>query len=168
MKQSLTQLVMNDFFIIGTQDMKLTQLMKMIIEQSEYIYIYRRLLHIMEEPEIVKWAKENKKIEVENIKISYPKYDREDVIKSQDDKKIYIIDLNQDDNREKISEMMKISIRDITNRLDTKELEEYYNNKLYIDNPIYDQYDFIFTLDNEVLMDTFIHDFSFVINGKLK
>lgn len=39
MKQSLTQLVMNDFFIIGTQDMKLTQLMKMIIEQSEYIYI---------------------------------------------------------------------------------------------------------------------------------
>lgn len=40
MKQSLTQLVMNDFFIIGTQDMKLTQLMKMIIEQSEYIYIY--------------------------------------------------------------------------------------------------------------------------------
>lgn len=80
MKQSLTELEMKDYICVTQNDMKLTQLMDIVIEKADHLYVYRRLLHLMEEPVIVKWAKEN--IEIDYVKVSYLEDNREEIIKS--------------------------------------------------------------------------------------
>lgn len=168
MGNNFKQLEMKDFFVVREGDMQITQLIHKVIEEADYMYAYRSLRHILEETEIMSWIKENTQLELDEVKINYLSKDLNECIKPIDDKKIYILNLNTSNNREKVRSMFKMSIRDIKNTFNTTKLQHYYNSTLYIDNPLYDQFDFVFSLKDEALLRTSIHDFCFAVNRNLK
>ncbi|MGF7185410.1 hypothetical protein GGQ84_001497 [Desulfitispora alkaliphila] len=74
---------------------------------------------------------------------------------------VYFLNFNKE-NKQSFLKKFKIAIRDIKNQIGKKNTIKCLEKKIYIDDPLYDQYDFIFTIGDQAILFTDIHDFTFV------
>jgi len=131
------------------------------INLSNGVYVYRSLSHLLEQNDFIEWLKEEAGLMLFNeIFVESPNYNRFHKFIPKNNERVYFIEL-QEENKEKFLEHYKISIRDIKNSIPFKNFIKYSEKSLFIDDPLYDQYDFIFTIGDQILLWTDIHNFLF-------
>ena len=124
------------------------------INNADSVYVFRTHNHLMSENSIVLWCKENYISEYDKINIEFSEFNHINEIKSTDNSKIIKVDLNINNNRKVFKELFKISIRDFKNEL----ASELMSFEMLIDDPLYDQYDYLFEKDGKIISWTDIHE----------
>lgn len=151
------------FFQYHEEDLKvIEEIVIKAIHSSEGVYVYRHYSHLPEKGPLVKWIEKDS--EVRLYKGAEITFTEEDIIKpimAGRNEAVYYLSFNEE-NKARFLKDFKISIRSIKNRLKPNELASLLEKRLFIDDPLYDQYDFIFTQGDHVLLYTDIHDFSFI------
>jgi arginyl-tRNA synthetase len=127
---------------------------------SDEVYVFRAHNHLENKTELIEWCMFNCKNTVPKLKIFFKEYKRELEVMSSDKSDIYIIDLKANENRESFSSRFKIDYSSFRHNFSKKALE----NEMLVDNPEYDQYDFIFVKDNNIYMWTSMHELLIFIN----
>lgn len=132
------------------------------INSSEGVYVYRNYTHLLKENDFIKWLKnETGIIYYKEVSLEFTGYNRFENFVPANNESVYFLEFNED-NKESFLQHFKISIRDIKNRIGNENTIKCLEKRMYIDDPLYDQYDFIFTVGNKVILFTDIHDFTFV------
>lgn len=124
------------------------------INNADSVYVFRTHNHLMSDNSTVLWCKENLISEYDKINIEFSKFNRINEIKSTDNSKIVKVDLNINNNRNEFKKNLRISIRDFKNEL-ASELTSF---EMLIDDPLYDQYDYLFEKDGKIISWTDIHE----------
>lgn len=144
----------------------IVDIIKETLELSDSVYVFRAYEHLKEVNDFVSWVRENSSETLKAIefKIESIKYSKR--IEAKCDELIYRIDLDED-NRINFLNHMKLSIRDV------KYSSEYnfkmFESHLFVDNPLYDQYNMIFSVGEEIYLFVDAHPFIFLIDSeKLK
>lgn len=132
------------------------------INLSDGVYVYRKHAHLLEENDFIKWLKnEIGLIYYKEVSIEFIEDNIIENFVPRNNESVYYLEINKD-NKENFLEHFNISIRSAKNRMGKIKTNEYLEKGLYIDDPLYDQYDFIFTVGDQVILFTDIHDFTFV------
>lgn len=140
------------------------EMVKNAINISDEVYVFRAHTHILEESDFINWVFESSDSKVREIYINLTDFDNAINITSCIDKEgIYHLMLTNDI-KSKFSDKFKISSRDVN-----KSLSEAANldDDIFVDDPKYDQFDFIFSSCNKLLLLTSIHDFNFLVSSEV-
>jgi len=159
--EKLDKLEMEEFTNLNVDSKNLLEIFKIAISKANKVYVFRSHEHLKDETELISWIKLVSINAFKKIEILFKKEKHIEIIKAVGkNEKVHLLNLNEE-TRLKFAELFKISIKDVKSSLN--ELEICYENELFIDDPLYDQYDFIFTSDNKVVLLTSIHDFNFIV-----
>ena len=132
------------------------------INLSEGVFVYRRHPHLLEENDFIKWLKnETEIINYKGVCIEFTEHSRMENFEAKNNEWVYFLKLTED-NKANFLSRFRISIRAIKNRIGKSNTIKYLEKSMYIDDPLYDQYDFIFTVGDRVILFTDIHDFTFL------
>ncbi len=132
------------------------------IYSSEGVYIYRRYAHLLEENDFIKWLKnETGIIYHKEVSLEFTENNIFENFLPKNNESVYFLKFNKV-NKEYFLKHFRISITAIKNRIGKKNTIKYLEKRIYVDDPLYDQYDFIFTVGNQVILFTDVHDFTFV------
>ncbi|MBS4539483.1 hypothetical protein GOQ27_13490 [Clostridium sp. D2Q-11] len=159
----IKELYITDFSVWQDYDINnTTEIVIDAINSAEGVYVYRSHAHLLEENDFIKWLKNEK--ELMYYKEVSLKFREDNMIENfvlRNKEPVYFLEFNKD-NKENFLKQFKISIRDIKNRISKENTIKYLEKRIYIDDPLYDQYDFIFTVGNQAILFTDIHVFTFV------
>ncbi len=161
----IKKLYIADFSVWDCDDeiYRIDEIINNAISSSEGVYIYRHHAHLLKENTFIKWLKnEAGLICYKEVALEFTE---DNIIQSfvpRNNESVYYIGFNKD-NKMNFIKHFKLSIRDIKNRIGKIKTNKYLEKELYIDDPTYDQYDFLFTVGDQVILFTDTHDFSFVV-----
>lgn len=160
----IKKIFISDFSVWGCDD-EVNLLDEMItngINSSEGVYVYRHYTHLLEENNFIKWLKnETGLIHYRQVSLEFIEDNIIENFVPRNNESVYYLEINKN-NKENFIKHFKISIRDVRNRMEKIKIKKYLEKNFYVDDPLYDQYDFIFTLEDQVVLFTDIHNFSFV------
>lgn len=132
------------------------------INSSEGVYVYRSYGHLLEDNDFIEWLKNQHGLKYyKSVDLVFERDNRNQIIVARNNESIYYFQFDKE-NKESFLKRFKISIRDIKNRIGKENTDKYLEKSIYVDDPLYDQYDFIFTLGEQVILFTDIHDFTFI------
>lgn len=156
MASKLERFDLNAFEQIGgnTKDSicSYTAILRNAIDQADYVYAFRSHNHLPEQTPLTAWCDDEKNSELEKIEIDFKQFDRVFELKSSDGSAIRKINL--DKKRDAFRALFRISIRDFRS-----ELESVCGScDMLIDDPLYDQFDFLFVKNGKIMLWTDIHE----------
>ncbi len=132
------------------------------INSSEGVYVYRKHAHLLEENSFIKWIKNEFSLLFYNqISLEFKENNKIENLVPQNNETVYFLEFNEND-KANFLEHFKLSITAIKNRIGKEKTIKYLEKNFYVDNPLYDQYDFIFTVGDQAILFTDIHDFTFI------
>lgn len=125
-------------------------LIRNAILNADSVYVFRSYNHLSGAPECVEFAKNHccEKLSAIHIDLTKPK--RTIKIRSSDQNPIYRLNLNDPRARKTFMGSFKISIRDFWDHV-------HHSDEILIDDPLYDQYDFLFERNGKIMLWTDIH-----------
>ncbi|MBM7615493.1 hypothetical protein [Alkaliphilus hydrothermalis] len=161
---AIKNLIMTEFEVWNYDDDidVINELIINAIRSSEGVFVYRRLTHLLEENKFIKWLKnETEIIHCNEVSIEFKEHSTMESFRPINNEGVYFLKFTED-NKEDFLRHFRLSIRAIKNRIGKSNGIKYLEKSMYIDDPLYDQYDFIFTVGDKVILFTDIHDFTFV------
>lgn len=162
-KNSIKKLYINEFQNLDYETARLDEIVVDLINSSEGVYFYRAHNHLLNETVLLKWLREETSlIPFKEIRISFECNNKFHNIIPKNDESIYFLKFTEED-KQRFLKKFKISIRDIKNVIGTDMTRKFLKKSIYIDDPLYDQYDFIFTKGDEISLLTDIHTFNFLV-----
>ncbi len=165
--ENLKKLKVGKYRCLNSWDQELPKVIKKTLFEAEYVYAYKTYNQGFDEIELMKWIKSTSLTNFKKVEIEFTE-EKENQIKeiksvvSED--YVYELELNEI-TRNKFIELFRISI--IGASADLAFPRELFLDDIYIDDSVYDHYDFVFTIDNEVLLLTDIHPFQFLASEEL-
>ena len=128
--------------------------------RSDKVYIYRTHNHLSKKNDLIKWCANNQSKELTQIDVFFESFQRMLHIKSSDGSNILEVELAYKKNREEFSERF---------RIDYSSFRECFSDKILtknmlIDDPQYDQYDFMFIKNDKIYIWTSIHELLLFLN----
>lgn len=160
------ELYITDFSVWqGWSDLDINNITEIVIDtinSSEGVYVYRSHAHLLEENNFLKWLKNEKGLMYyKEVSLKLREDNMIENFVPKNEEPVFFLKFNKD-SKENFLKHFKISIREIKNRIGKENTIKYLEEGIYIDDPLYDQYDFIFTVGNQVILFTDIHVFTFV------
>lgn len=138
------------------------------IEQSKGVYVYRSQEHENEENELISWMrKQELLICYKRLIVHYNCYNEKEIVTPRNNESVFYLEFT-DSIKSEFLKKFRVSILDIENTLRGSMLSYLENSNFYTRDPLFDQFDFIFTNGDRVLLETAIHGgFIFTIGGFL-
>lgn len=155
-------LICESFKQLNYQTKHLDRILLKAINKADTVYAFRSYTHILEKNNLIKWLDSIELDKYSELSINFVSRNRVNKITAEGKEKIYCLNLDEQ-NKSKFLELFKVSIRDFKNILSSQSLK----NPLYIDDPLYDQYDFVFVYQDNVVLWTDIHPFLFFLNERM-
>lgn len=135
-------------------------LLKQTIQEADSVYVFRTYNHLKGKNKLIQTLMQREVTTLKEITVHFVKFKRDYIFTSSDNSNIIRVDLRVKDTRAIFKENFKMSSREIKNMYSKRILDD----ELLIDDPAYDQYDFIFEKDGSVLLWTDIHCFEIFVN----
>lgn len=139
---------------------KYIEVINKALNDSDEVYVFRAHNHLQNKNELITWCISHSQKTCGQLSVFFKKFKRELIIKSSDQSDIYNVDLNASVNRDEFSSRFKIDYSSFRNCFSSEVLK---NEKL-VDNPEYDQYDFLFIKNNNIYVWTSMHELLIFIN----
>lgn len=156
------QITFDNYTQFNYETKNLDQLILKAINMSDKVYVFRSYNHLPKKNNLIQWLDSVETEKLKQLDIHFPQLKEVYEITAKNKEEIYCLILN-DKIKSKFLELFKISIRDFRRIISPEALK----NSLYIDDPLYDQYDFVFCNKNTLLLLTDIHPFIYLINNKI-
>lgn len=150
-----------DHLDLNASSENLTDVIKQVLNISDTVYVFRRLNHFDEQIPLVQWLHQQDVSKIEKIILNFDHGKFRDEINGSGEP-IYKLNLT-DDNRQQFIERFSISIRDAKGYLDFK----VPTDEMFVDDPLYDQYDYVFMYDGKVILTTYIHIYEFTYHREI-
>lgn len=155
-----------DYLQKSYSDIDLMNSIDKVINGAKDVYAFRSHSHLSDESVFIQWLKKNATDKNDNICVICTKLDNREEFFESCNKNEYVYRLEFNDSVKcKFKELFKISIRDVKKEMDNQ--NPILTSNLFIDDPLYDQFDFIFTTNQNVLLITSIHDFVFIFSDQV-
>ncbi len=146
----LTKLKLGKYKHLCYQDEELLTVIKKTLCEAENVYAYKNNYGDSDETELIKWIKSTSLTNFKKVEIEFTEENRIWKIKSGFRKdKVYKFELNET-TRNKFIELFKISITSTRRAFDFP--TQLFTDDIYIDGPLYDNYNFVFTMGTKVLL----------------
>ena len=139
-------------------------LIKSSIMKSDKVYIFRSHNHIMRNNNLIQWILEQEIGIQKQISLQFEKLEKIYVIKSSDDSDIFVLELTDPKVKESFLKRFRINYSDFRHCM-SKQLEDNY---MLVDNPVYDQYDFLFVKNDIINVWTSLHELLLFMNEECK
>lgn len=139
-------------------------LIKSSIMKSDKVYIFRAYNHIMRNNNLIQWILEQEIGIQKQISLQFEKLEKIYVIKSSDDSDIFVLELTDPKVKESFLKRFRINYSDFRHCM-SKQLEDNY---MLVDNPMYDQYDFVFVKNDIINVWTSLHELLLFMNEECK
>ncbi len=163
--ENLKKLKVGKYRCLNSWDQEFTKVIKKILSEAEYVYAYKTFNQGFDEIELMKWIKATSLTNFKKVEIEFTEENQIEEIKSiVSEDYVYVVELNET-TRNKFIELFKISVGGISGALGFS--RQHFLDDMYIDDGMYDHYDFVFTIGNKVLLKTAIHPFSFTASEEL-
>ncbi len=151
-----------DFEVISGCTDEVGKIITSAIKNAKYVYAFRTHTHILQNSELIKWFMLNASEQITELVVNFITKDVRQVCKSFiDQEMVYKLELTQE-NKIHFMNRFKIATRDL--RIDVK---KELSDPIFVDDPIYDQYDFIFAADDKLILLTSLHDYNFLLSKEV-
>ncbi len=165
--EDLDKLKIYRYLRLSHSNGELVKIIKKILSEAEYVYTFRCQKYLLGETELIKWIKSTSLTNFKKVEIELTEINRIEEIKSVDsEENVYVLKLNET-TRNKFIELFKIPIGDANlESMCDGNFHKWFpaisvKDEIYTHDRLYNQYDFVFTIDNKVLLLTDIHSFEF-------
>ena len=160
----IEKLYISDFSVWNCDDEPglLDEMIINAINLSEGVYVYRSSVCSLEGNKFIKWLQ--KETDLKYYKEASISFIEDNIIESvvpKNNESIYYLEINED-NKESFLDHFKISLTCVQNAMGEINVSQYLEKEIYVDDSSYDRYDFIFTVGDQIILFTDIHDFTFV------
>jgi len=161
---NVIKIIINEYIYIDVKNDEFDKILLNAIENATGVYAFRRLSHDFHKNPVIEWMKKSNCILYDKInieRISPVPWNEE--IEIFQNEPVYFVDFSSA-NRDEFIARFKIYYGEIMDMIDMGlHSFSYLKNELFVLDPIYDQYDYIFLNGEHVSLTTFIHCMEFYI-----
>lgn len=125
--------------------------LRQAMAEADSVFIYRSHTHLKAEPPVVALARRLGAGSSRQVGMVFGKHDRIRQLRAADGGPVLRLDLTVPENRKAFADAFRISIRDFRSRIGLID-------EMLVDDPVYDQYDYLFAKGSKVLLWTDIHE----------